>query len=192
MVSFLCLRYPVLHNVKKQCLLPLPEGQLCFSPVIMNTFCEHFCLFCVACENNLGKHNVINIILVHIFRLHKRDSGMSLLPQQRCNEVLIKFMQMVVSFQGRCIDVYHYEYEIVNCGFWNFRRHFEHAIYLMTKFILIELCWALRMTKPAGQSGKLSLGKRSCSDICLNTALLLVFPGLILQMLFGATKGMVL
>lgn len=101
-------------------------------------------------------------------------------------------MQMVVFSWGRYIDVYHYEYEIVNCGFWNFRRHFECAIYLMTKFILIELCQAFRMTKTAGQSGTLSLEggkktkktkKQTTFDVCLNTAFPLFFHRLIVKML---------
>lgn len=148
---------------------------------------------CLAVLWNLRNHNPISIVIANIVRLHNRDGGMSVLPQYHRIKVLIKFMQVVISSWGRCIGVCHYEYEIVNCGFWNLRRHFERAIYLMTKFILIELCWALGMTKPSGQPGRLSLGKKNCFDICLNTVFLLFFSWTDTKdMLFGAIKGMML
>jgi len=49
------------------------------------------------------------------------------------------------------------------------------------------------MTKPAGQSGRLSLGKKNCSDICLNTVFLLFFSLTDTEdALFGPIKGTVL
>lgn len=49
------------------------------------------------------------------------------------------------------------------------------------------------MTKPAGQSGRLSVGKKNCFDICLNTVFLLSFSRTDTKdALFGAIKGMML
>lgn len=47
------------------------------------------------------------------------------------------------------------------------------------------------MTKPAGQSGRLSLGKKNCFDICLNKYS--ISPGFswtsIIDAVFGATAS---
>lgn len=141
--------------VKEQCL------HYCFlrvkyvSPVIVNVFS---CAYRAPEIIKIIKNTTLLVVFpANTVRLQKRKWHKCATTQYHCiNKVLIKFMQMVVFSWGRYIDVYHYEYEIVNCGFWNFRRHFECAIYLMTKFILIELCQAFRMTKTAGQSGTLS------------------------------------
>lgn len=50
------------------------------------------------------------------------------------------------------------------------------------------------MTKPAGQSGRLSLGRENCFDICLNMVFLMGFFSQTdtKDALFGTIKGMML